>query len=58
MKIHPTGLTVFLALCVLLAIALTNPAWMQIASIVATVFIALSVGGIFLPRAIRKRRGM
>jgi hypothetical protein len=58
MTIHPTGVLIFLGLCALLAMSLSNAAGMRVAEIIATVFIVLSVGGMFLPRVIRKRRGM
>jgi hypothetical protein len=58
MTVHPTGVLVFLVLCGLLAMSLSNAQGMRVAEIVATVFIALSVGGMVLPRVVRKRRGM
>jgi inner membrane protein involved in colicin E2 resistance len=57
MTVHPMGVLVFLGLCALLAMSLSNATGMRMAEIIATVFIVLSVG-VFLPRVMRKRRGM
>ena len=58
MTIHPTGVLIFICLCTLLAMSLSNAAGMRVAEIIATVLIVLSVGGMVLPRTVRKRRGM
>jgi uncharacterized membrane protein YdfJ with MMPL/SSD domain len=57
-KIYPSGVIMFVVLCGLLTLALSNPAWMAIASAVATVFIALTIAGLFFPSLLRKMRGL
>jgi membrane-associated PAP2 superfamily phosphatase len=58
MTVHPMGVMVFIGLCALLAMSLANAAGMRVAEIIATVFIVLSLGGMFLPRVKRKQRDM
>jgi hypothetical protein len=55
MTVHPAGIMVFGVLCGLLAVSIAHPAWMPLAEAVATVFILLSLAGLFLHRANRTR---
>jgi cytochrome c-type biogenesis protein CcmH/NrfG len=57
-KIYPSGVIVFVVVCVLMAAALSNPQYMAIASASATVLIALGIAGLFFPSLIRKGRGL
>jgi len=59
MKIYPSGVIVFAVFCALAVKALSDPSWMAIGSAVATIFVALSIGGLFSPSLLRKKmRGL
>jgi hypothetical protein len=58
MQIYPRGVIVFAVFCVLLAAALSDPTWMAIGSAVATIFVALALGGLFFPSFLRRTRGL
>jgi hypothetical protein len=50
MQVSWAGVTVFVAFCIALWLALARPVWMPAAEAIVTVLILLGIAGVVLPR--------